>query len=166
MRGLGITLTTVVVVVSLVATACGSPADVDDTLRDPSSGAITERGGLGTQRLRVGDCFIQPDGTSTQVVQGVPCRDDHDSQVVALVELPEGSSARWPGVEELAERSRPLCFDSAADALDGNLIDLTVGLSAYVPDRRSWQAGDRRVVCTLGRFDGLPMTGSLLGRFT
>ncbi len=166
MRRPGITLAAVVAVVALAASACGSPANVDNARRDPTSGVITERGDVGTQRLRAGDCFLQPDGRSTQVVRAVPCRDSHDSQVVALVEVPDGPSARWPGVEELAERSRSLCFDSAVDALNGDLIGLTIGLSAYVPDRRSWQAGDRRIVCTLGRFDGSPMTGSLLGRFT
>jgi len=162
----GTALVAVVALISIVAASCGSPVNSDGSGRDPSSGVIIERGDVGTRRLRVGDCFIDPGGSTAQVVRGVPCAVSHDSQVVTLIELPDDPSAEWPGEVKLADRVRPLCLQSAVSALDGNLSDSTVGLSAFVPDQRSWDAGDRRVLCTLGRFDGSSMTGSLLGRST
>ncbi len=157
----------VLVALSVLAlSACGSPANTDGAGRDPLSGAITEGGEVGTQRLQVGDCFIDSAEGSTQLVQGVPCAELHDSQVAALVELDDDGSTDWPGVSQLLDRAQLLCFGAASDALDGNLTDLTVGLSAYVPDEDSWNEGDRRVICSLGRFDGSLMSGSLLGRPT
>ncbi len=150
----------------LVLWACGSPANTDGAGRDPLSGAITEGGEVGTQRLQVGDCFINSEEGSTQLVQGVPCAELHDSQVAALVELDDDGTTDWPGVTQLLNRAQLLCVGAASEALDGNLADPTVGLSAYVPDEDSWNEGDRRIICSLGRFDGSPMSGSLLGRAT
>lgn len=164
MRAPGTAVVAVVALFALVAVSCGSSANIDNAGRDPLSGVIVKRGDVGTQRLRVGDCFVDPGGVSAQVVRGVPCVEPHDSQVVALIELPDASSSEWPGDSGLAERTRSLCLQAALSALDGNLSDPTVGLSAFVPNQRSWDSGDRRVLCTLGRFDGSFMTGSLLGR--
>jgi len=162
----GIGVTALTLTVAMITVSCGRSANIDNTSRDPRTGSITKSGDLGTQRLRIGDCFNEPGGPTTVVVSGVPCDRDHQSQVAALLELPDDPSSEWPGEGELADRSRPLCFGAAATALGGNLTDPTVGLSAYVPDQKSWEAGDRRIVCVLGRFDGSPITGSLLGSST
>ncbi len=150
----------------MLASACGSVSNIDNAQRDPSSGAIVQRGDVGTQRLRVGDCFLDTGTGSTQVVIGVPCSHPHDSQVVALTDVPGGDGEEWPGEAGLAGRSRALCLRAATASVGGNLTDPTVGLSAYLPDRQSWDAGDRRVVCTIGHIDGTDMTGSLLGNYT
>lgn len=165
MRAPGIAIV-VVFGIAVLAAACGAAANVDNSQRDPTSGAITRRGNIGTQRLRVGDCFLDTGQDSTQVVQGVPCSLAHDSQVVALAELPDREGAEWPGEVELADQSRALCLGAASTAIGDNLNDPTIGLAAYVPDQRSWDANDRRVLCTLGRSDGSAITGSLLGTST
>lgn len=166
MRAPGIALTSVVVIVALLTVACGSRANVDNAGRDPASGAITKQGDVGTQRLRVGDCFNEPDGATVLVVTGVPCADRHEGQVVAVADLSDGTTIEWPGETRLGERSRSLCLDAVGKVLNGNFTDPMVGLSAYVPDKNSWESSDRRIVCILGRLDGSAMTGSLLAQST
>jgi len=166
MRRPGIAITALALTVAMLTVACGSSANIDNTSRDPRSGRIQKRGDVGTQRLRVGDCFNDPGKATTLVVTGVPCETAHQSQVVALLDLPDEAGAEWPGDKDLADRSRSACFGAAAEAVGGNLTDPTVGLSAYVPDERSWDAGDRRIVCVVGRFDNTTFEGSLLGSAT
>lgn len=166
MRRPGIGVTALALTVAMITVACGRSANIDNTSRDPRTGSITKSGDIGTQRLRYGDCFNDPSGSTTVVVRGVPCLRAHQSQVAALLELPDDPAAEWPGAGSLGDRSRSLCFGAAADALGGSLTDPTVGLSAYVPDQKSWEAGDRRIVCVLGRFDGSPLTGSLFDSST
>jgi len=150
----------------MLTVACGKSANIDNTSRDPGSGQIVETGDIGTQRLRTGDCFNDPGEATTLVVRGVPCNAAHQSQVVALVQLSNEPGASWPGDRDLAGQSRSVCFGAASEAVGGNLTDPTVGLSAYVPDRKSWDAGDRRIICVVGRFDKSPITGSLMGTAT
>jgi len=166
MRRPGIALTALALTVAMLTVACGKSANIDNTSRDPRSGQILEQGDVGTQRLRTGDCFNDSGDATTLVVTGVPCDSAHQSQVVALVELSDEPGAEWPGDGDLADQSRSVCFGAAAEAVSGNLADPTVGLSAYVPDQRSWDAGDRRIVCVVGRFDNTPIKGSLIGSAT
>jgi len=166
MRRPGIALTALAISVSMLTVACGKSANIDNSSRDPGSGRIVEAGDIGTQRLRTGDCFNDPGGATTLVVRGVPCDAAHQSQVVALVQLSNEPGTAWPGDGDLADQSRSVCFGAAAEAVGGNLTDPTVGLSAYVPDQKSWDAGDRRIICVVGRFDKSPITGSLMGSAT
>lgn len=166
MRRPSTALISVVVTVAMATVSCGKSANIDNTSRDPRSGRIVGKGEIAAQRLRAGDCFNDSGQESTLVVTGLPCDAAHQSQVVALVELPDEPGTEWPGDGELADRSRPGCLAAAADAVGENLTDPTVGLSAYVPDQESWDSGDRRVVCVIGRFDNTAIKGSLMGSST
>ena len=138
----------------LVAAACGSETLTDQTRRR-SDGEIVEAGSVGTTRLRVGDCFDEPAAGTIRVVNGVPCADPHDAQVVARLSV--GGDGPWPGTEALSADARLGCSQAAASAVSA-LIDVVgapeVGLSAYVPDASAWSDGDRNIICWVGAAEG------------
>ena len=128
----------------VVAVGCGgSPASGDDAERD-ASGEIVTAGRVGTQALQVGDCFDEPADEGVQVVVAVPCTSPHDAQMVGRV--PVVGDDAWPGAEGLGAEASDRCVLSARLVLDDDLPP-GVSLSAYVPDERSWEAGDRDIVC-------------------
>jgi hypothetical protein len=135
----------VAVAVAVVALGgCGgSAATVDDAVRD-SSGSIVETGRVGTQALRVGDCFLDPDDAAVLTVTGVACTLPHDAQMIARLVVAEAED--WPGPEALGTEAGTRCADEAA-SLAPDRVPPGTGLSAYVPDERSWQSGDRDIIC-------------------
>ena len=129
----------------LIAVGCGgSPAGTDDAERD-ANGEIVAAGQVGTQALQVGDCFDEPGGGGVQVVAAVPCTSPHGAQMVGRVVAAETGDP-WPGAEVLGAEASDRCVLSARLVLDDDLPP-GVSLSAYVPDERSWEAGDRDIVC-------------------
>lgn len=142
------------VLIGSIAAACGSVTLTDQTRRR-SDGEIVEAGSIGTTRLRVGDCFDEPAAGTIRVVNGVPCADPHDAQVVARLSV--GGDGPWPGTDALIDEVRPGCSEAAASAASA-LIDVVgapeVGLSAYVPDAPAWSDGDRNIICWVEAAEG------------
>jgi len=139
----------------LVLVGCGDAATTDNAERD-ASGAIVASGAVGTQALRVGDCFDEPEDDRILVVTGVPCRDAHDAQMTARIAVDDGE---WPGVDALTAEASPSC-NAAPPSLSAAAP--AVALSAYLPDERSWDEGDRDIVCLIESADGASLFGDLL----
>jgi len=138
-------LLAVAAAVAVVGSGCGGSAGTsDDSTRD-DAGRITESGRVGTQALRVGDCFVQPDGAgSVLTVTGVPCTQPHDAQVIARIAMPDADA--YPGVDAVTDASSTGCIEAAGTVPEEKLRS-GVGLSGYAPEERSWNAGDRDIVC-------------------
>lgn len=149
----------VVAAIAAMVGACGGSAGTsDDSTRD-DTGRITEAGRVGTQALQVGDCFMEPvGGGSVLTVTGVPCTQPHDAQVIARIEMPDGDE--YPGVDAVSEASSTLCIE-AAGTVPQEKLGSGVGLSGYAPEERSWDAGDRDIVCFVEGTGGRLLEGDV-----
>ena len=142
---------------ALALAACGGETVSDDTTRN-DSGDVVEGGDVGVFALNVGDCVLNSTETEVQALQAVPCADEHDLEVFALFDMPEGD---FPG---------DAAVDSAADAGCLQRFDAYVGLayadSVYAftyltPLESGWnEIDDREIVCMLARIDGEPNIGT------
>ncbi len=127
------------------------PALQDDSTRD-EFGRIVEPGRVGVLRLQPGDCFVAG-ADEIEAVSAVPCVDEHDSEVLAVFDLPD---AAWPGANAVQTAAREGCLDRF-EAATGYAYDAAVTeLTAYAPTHISW-ADDRSVICV-----GLSPDGSLI----
>lgn len=105
--------------------------------------------------LRPDDCIARPP-VEVRTVQRSPCNRPHDLEVVAVIEDPAPEGAPYPGKERLIETTAAACAPmlrarvGTADLAQFNQLDL-------VPSETSWDDGNRRLVCTLGRADDHPL---------
>ena len=143
----------------VVSGACGGSAGTsDDSTRD-DTGRITESGRVGTQALQVGDCFMEPDGGgSVLTVTGVSCAQPHDAQVIARIEMPDDDD--YPGIDAVSAASSTGCVE-AAGTVPREKLGAGVGLSGYAPEERSWDAGDRDIVCFVEGTGGRLLEGDV-----
>ncbi len=142
---------------ALALTACGGATAADDTTRN-DAGDVVEGGDVGVFSLKEGDCVLNSTASEVESLQAVPCADEHDLEVYALFEMPEGD---FPGTQAV---------DAAADAGCLSRFDAYVGLAyadsvyAYTyltPLESGWnQIDDREIVCMLARIDGEPNVGT------
>lgn len=142
----------------LALAACGSAGTTDNAERDPS-GRIVGAGAVGTNALQVGDCFLEPPEGTVLVVDAVPCAEPHAGQVVGVVEADDVDD--WPGTGALAAQATDRCLRAVRTA-GVAITEPGLGLQGWVPDEGSWDEGDRRIVCWIGRSDGSRLTGDLL----
>ncbi len=143
----------------LGAAGCASAVGVsldDQSVRD-SSGRITVGGEVGVLRLIPGDCFVL--GTDEiETVDAVPCEDDHNAEVFAILEL---ADTDWPGNKSVAQVAETGCIDRFRIAT-GHVFDpVHVAITGYAPSEQSWR-DDRKVLCVVTAHD----LGSVRGRAT
>ena len=126
---------------------------IDNTTRD-DSGTIIEAGDLGAFVTKVGDCLNGlPSGAqgSVDVVQGVPCTEAHQWQVIHKENL------------SLSEFNASAVEMAAQDICDRAIENLVYGLSEFKfneyrnassnvlqPTSDSWANEDRVVDCLIG----------------
>jgi len=145
------------VLASVVTWAVVTAADRD------SSGEITDAGRVSVHELFVGDCINGVNGTEQDTtvydLPVVPCNEPHEGEVYSIHELPESS---WPGqraVEDEADRYCSERFETyASDWANADSLHMTF----VYPVLRSWQQGDRRVMC-IAYHPTTKLTGSLRG---
>ncbi|MFF9752483.1 DUF4190 domain-containing protein [Streptomyces sp. NPDC014344] len=150
----GVALSSLGLALWTVSLATGVAADVWEGFKD---GARADS----VLSLRKGDCFTSPGGLEgwTTEAARVPCADEHDGEVFALVTVP-GSD--FPGDDSLVELGEDRCYAlRAAYVMDAWSLPEEVGVYYFVPSRQSWRYGDRSIACVLGREDGTRLTGSL-----
>ena len=61
--------------------------------------------------LAVGDCLLMPENEEIASVESADCEEPHELEVFALVSLPEGNDAPYPGDLELAELMFEQCLN-------------------------------------------------------
>ncbi len=113
-------------------------------------------GDVAVADLRVGQC-IDLD-VSAQEVTTVPARDcdePHDAEVFLVDDLAGSATAAYPGDEAMERRATELCTGAAFERYVGTpLIRSSLMVRFGRPSERSWEAGDRGVVCAAMRDDG------------
>ena len=143
----------------LVVAGCAttSPDSFDDHSVRDLSGRITAGGEVGVLRLIPGDCFILA-GNEIETVDAVPCEEDHNAEVFAVLDLVD---TEWPGTQVVAQVAENGCVDRFR-AATGHVFDpVHVAITAYAPSEQSWD-DDRKVLCVVTTHD----LGSVRGRVT
>ena len=130
----------VVVVVVIVAANAGKAT------RSATTGVITHRGHINAFSLRVGDCFDNPAGAQTvNTVTAIPCDQPHNAQIYAKFKL-TGSDLSYPGAAAVAERARNGC-NTRIGSVNKSMTTSAMTVRILLPDKTSWDAGQRTVSC-------------------
>jgi PAS domain-containing protein len=153
----GIVLSSLGLVLWVAALATGGASAFWDGFRDAANGEDT------AYSLTTGQCFDAPSGSLegiTYDVDKVPCAGEHDGEVFASFELPDGS---YPGDDEVARSADERCYTLDGDyAMDAWALPADVDVYYLTPTRQSWRLGDREITCLFGNTaEGGTLTGSL-----
>ena len=108
--------------------------------------------------LHQGDCFNRSAGILSGLVSKVPCDQPHQQEVVGRFDAPDGS---WPGASGIETIASPQC-SAFAEQYIGSPVQ-GVELIWIYPGKRSWDNGNRTVVCSVRNADGTKRRGSLHG---
>ncbi|MFD2688436.1 DUF4190 domain-containing protein [Streptomyces phyllanthi] len=116
-----------------------------------------------TFSVEKGECFDAPNGSLEGYaydVDTVPCSGEHDAEVFANFDLPDGG---WPGDDAVTEVADDKCYTLADSyAMDSWAMPLDVDVYYFTPTRQSWGLGDREITCMFGSTDEKgSLTGSL-----
>ncbi len=150
---------------ALVLSACGNEGETDDTQRDAETGEITESGQLGAFVLSVGDCLRGNTVGEVSGFEGVPCAEEHESEVYHLF---NSTSVVFPGEEALTELAGETCLAEFTDYVGIEYAaSMTYDISWLIPTEDSWELGDdREIVCLLTPFEADTLVGSGKGAAT
>ncbi len=140
---------TMVVAVPLIAVVAIRLAGESSSQRGPD-GSIAETGTLLFDDLLPGDCGDMPNSELFLSVTVHPCAIAHDFEVYALLTMPDGPKAAFPGLatvtataeQECLARFAPYVGESFEEALDLSFL-------YFHPTDASWRLGDRLIICAL-----------------
>lgn len=118
--------------------------------------------------LAVGDCLLMPNSEEISSVESADCAENHELEVFALVRLPDGDSAPYPGEDNVANAILDRCQPSFERYVGTAYSDSIWYVNAIFPTRESWEDVDDRegtcVVFQLGPGDEIAtITGSARG---
>ncbi len=144
-------------VVALLAGCSDDGAGRDD------DGRITSAGDISVFDLAEGDCVIFDESLEPEVetLPAVPCDEEHNGEVYALVEVDDLDT--YPGERELSLRAERDCLAHFADYVGADLADSTLFPTTAIPGIRGWQDDDDRTVVCFVLTAGEMVTGSLQG---
>ncbi|MCL2735995.1 MAG: septum formation family protein [Propionibacteriaceae bacterium] len=128
---------------SLMSGCSSSTPEQRDT-----GGQITGAGNVDAFSLHVGDCLISSALQDTfQDVPGVPCTEGHDSEVIYIFDMPDGTYDET-AIDDAAQDA---CAQGIVDYVGPNYASLTsqgLDWSYFSPSQDSWnQRNDREVDC-------------------
>ncbi|MFT7649284.1 MAG: hypothetical protein ACI8Y4_004045 [Candidatus Poriferisodalaceae bacterium] len=150
-------LTLAVIVVAGCSTRTEAASRRDDSTRN-EDGFIVSSGQIGILELRPGDCFQAWGVGAVEMVDAVPCREEHDRQVVATFDLAESG---WPGITQVSEASIARCLARFRDATTTGYDPTVTALTALAPTESSW-ADDRSVLCIVESATDERLRGSVV----
>jgi len=130
------------------------PDPVEATSYSVSDGKVVE--------LSVGACFDQDayqDSVGAAYTER-DCAGPHQLEVYAKHEIDDDA---FPGKAGVATQADEICRDAFEDFVGVSYDDSELAMLPLHPDSYDWQLGLRDVVCTVGRLDGTPQTGTLRG---
>lgn len=118
---------------------------------------VTVSGGCGLlergPEAEVGDCLdlTALDGEVVTQIPTVDCAQEHNGQVAATFEMPDGA---YPGEKQIQEAIEDRCLTGSESFVGTGGADSTLQLSDLSPTEDSWAGGDRRVLCLVYMQDG------------
>lgn len=99
--------------------------------------------------LGAGTCFLEPEGSTIGEVEVVDCAQTHDLEAFAVVPLPFAEGGALPDDETLFSAAYEACLPHFPRYTGEAYETSPWWIDAFVPDRRSWKAGDRQALCVL-----------------
>lgn len=136
------------------------PATVAEstTTEPPAEPSTTVGGQLDVFSLQVGDCVFDSPESEVETLDAISCSEDHDLEVYALFDLPDGD---FPGNAEVDIAAENGCLERFDAYVGIAYAESVYGFTYLTPLEDGWNnLGDREVVCLLGRIDGEPNIGS------
>ena len=110
--------------------------------------------------LQVSDCFQEPPERFS-TVDIVPCNEEHDLEVYALLDYPAPPDAAFPGAEELNRYASQMCLSMFRDYAGVPFESLNLKDVYITPRESAWKDGARRIVCAVGPIDEQPTNKSV-----
>ena len=109
---------------------------------------------VSTFKLKSGDCMVPPAKVKAELskVQVVPCTSPHTQEVYASVKFTgdnAGANAPYPGDDTLKKFADGQCAQLYQRYVGVAYPDSSLFFTYLLPSPRSWQAGDRSVVCVV-----------------
>jgi hypothetical protein len=97
--------------------------------------------------LKVGYCFIIDDIPDTfQYVTILPCSTPHDSEVIYLFDMPDGTYDE-DAIDAAADEKCLAAMDSYVGPNWRNVTSEGLWYSSFTPSSGTWSQGDREIVC-------------------
>ena len=125
------------------------------------------RGDVSVMSIGPGDCWNDLDAFATESevtdVPEVPCEEQHDNEVFALLDLPGDRNAGFPGEFELEVVAFERCVEAFEAYFGVPYGNSPLDIYTLYPTLLSWLDGDRGVVCSAYPLDGNPVIGSRRG---
>lgn len=126
-------------------------------------------GGTSVMDVAVGQCFLAPEEVAAQIddLDEVDCGEPHDREAYATPTYDVGDSSKdsdaFPGDETLAKFAQGACAEEFGPYVGVDYLDSELFFTYLTPSARSWQDGDRTVLCfVVGT--GQPLVGSIKGK--
>lgn len=127
----------------------------DETSDEPTDDATSEDAGGETGDLEdvptadVGDCLVIADlvsggGSGITELPVVDCADDHDAQVFAVIEMPDGD---YPGDDAVSTAMSDGCTTAFEDFVGIPLEESALEADGLAPSEDTWAVGDREILC-------------------
>jgi hypothetical protein len=137
----------------------------DSSTRD-DTGEIVESGTVGIFVVKLGDCVLIPsswrnapdEGVEVSQVQGVPCTELHDGEVVGEIIFDDEG---FPGQEVLFARMDEFCIPAYENYTGASFSESPHDYLPLVPTSDSWTQGDRIGQCFAVNIDGEQLGASI-----
>lgn len=118
--------------------------------------------------LSVGDCLLMPEIEEISSVESTDCASEHELEVFALVTVPDGKDAPYPGEEALGDRIFEECLSRFQPYVGTSYEESIWFANPMYPTRESWEdSNDREGSCVLLQIgadnEALTVTGSARG---
>ena len=118
--------------------------------------------------LSVGDCLLMPEADEISSVESTDCTSDHELEVFALVTVPDGDDAPYPGEDALGDQIFEECLVHFQRYVGASYEESIWFANPMYPTRESWDdSGDREGSCVLLQIgpdsEALTITGSARG---
>jgi hypothetical protein len=136
----------------VIAIATGVTAEPERS----TSGQVTGQSQVFIDKLKAGDCFSGGKKDQIDLVTAIPCSSPHESQVVTIIQLPDGP---YPGEAAVTSEAEKGCTDKADPLITDRAYE-DLEPSYVYPDADTWR-GDRSVLCLVEAPTGTT-TGSAL----
>jgi hypothetical protein len=123
-------------------------------------GKAFDEGGVDYAELKAGDCFKQPSGRFSNV-ETVPCDQEHDLEVYAVLDHPAGPAEPFPGMDNLVRYANPLCLAQFRNYAGVPFEQLNLRDVYITPRDSRWKDGGRKLVCAVGAENQQPTDKSI-----
>ncbi len=119
-------------------------------------GMVMNRGTTEAENLAAGDCFNMPTATEFNRLDTEDCSAPHDSQILAVIDLPSLS----PAIPADEDEYWMDLFEGCLDAMTSSIVRETslpenLEFDVFTPSPASWADGDRESLCYLHSPTGL-----------